>query len=117
MAAKKAESIVWTGKNLAEVKAFHKQVAHYPREEGDDSYRDASQHPDNLHLEDEGRTLVAAPGDTITRDAKGRLAVEESDGRRPVATGRLGGGRVFDVEAHASPRKPQGRRKPKGDAK
>ena len=94
----KAQSIVWNGKNLAAVKAFHKDVKHYPRKAGDDSYRDASQHPDNLHLEVDGRMLIAAPGDTITKDAKGGLSVVEGSGRRPAATGRHGAGRTFDVE-------------------
>jgi hypothetical protein len=110
-----SDSVVWTGNNLAAVKAFHNKVAHYPRNKGDDSYRAPDQHPDNLHLErEDGTTLIAAPGDTITRDRKGMLAVEEADTRRPTATGRLGGGTVYDVEAHASPRrsKPARRRKP-----
>lgn len=100
------QSVKWTGKNLAEVKRLHKDVAHYPREKDDDSYRDASQHPDNLHLtREDGTTLVAAPGDTITRDASGMLAVVQGQGRRPVATGRHGTGSVIDVEVHASPRR------------
>ena len=99
-----ATSIVWTGKNLAEVRRFHKQVAHYPRAEGDDSYRDPSQHPDNLHLtREDGTTLVAAPGDTITRGLDGLLAVVEGQGRRPTATGRFGGGRTIEVTQHSSP--------------
>jgi hypothetical protein len=91
MAKKKSDSVTWTGKNLAEVRKFHKAVAHHPRAEGDESYRDASQHPENLHLETaEGTTLVIAPGDTIMKDAKGRLLVRPN-GTRPGATGRIGG--------------------------
>jgi hypothetical protein len=90
MAKASSESVTWTGKNLAEVKRFHKAVAHYPRseEEGDDGYRDASQHPDNLHLErEDGTTLIAAPGDAIGRDAAGNLTVTPGEGERPKATG------------------------------
>jgi hypothetical protein len=94
----KTDSIEWTGKNLAEVKRFHKNVAHYPREKGDESYRDASQHPDNLHLtREDGTTLIAALGDTITKDADGRITVEQT-GKRPVATGKMFG-RVIAAEA------------------
>lgn len=101
----KTESIKWTGKNLAEIKRVYKNAAHYPREAGDESYRDASQHPDNLHLTNEdGTTLVAAVGDTITKDAEGRVTVQQTAAKRPVATGRFGGGRLHEVQVHSSPR-------------
>ena len=84
-------SIKWTGKNFAEVKALHKSVAHYPASaKGEAYYRDATQHPDNLHLEVEGRTLIAAVGDTITKDAGGRITVQPT-GKRPTASGTPGG--------------------------
>lgn len=90
-------SIKWTGKNLAEVKKVHKDVKHYPRAAGDDLYRDASQHPDNLHLEVDGRTLILAVGDTLTKDSEGQLTVQQTGTKRPTATGRHGSGRVIDV--------------------
>lgn len=98
----KPQLVVWTGKNLAAVKALHGKVAHYPRKDGDDSYRSADQHPDNLHVTTpEGHTLVVAIGDTLTKDVDGRLSVQQGAKARPVATGRHGGGRTIDVEASA----------------
>lgn len=85
-----AGRIIWTGKNLADVRKFHKDVEHYPREEGDNSYRDPSQHHDNLHIEAQGQTLIAAPGDTLVRDRLGRVWVQETAVRRPEATGVIG---------------------------
>ena len=93
-------SVKWTGKNLADVKKVHPKVHHYPREKGDDLYRDASQHPDNLHLEVDGRTVVVYLGDTITKDADGNVSVERT-GKPPAASGRHGSGRTFDVEGRS----------------
>lgn len=90
-------SVKWTGTNLAEVKKLHAKVSHYPRADGDDLYRDASQHPDNLHLEVDGMTLIAAVGDTITKDADGAITVQQTGTKRPTPTGRHGSGRVHDV--------------------
>lgn len=93
------DSIKWTGKNLAEVKRFHKDVAHYPRAEGDASYRDASQHPDNLHLTTkDGATIIVALGDTITKDDDGQITVQQTAKQRPAATGQHGPGRVVAAE-------------------
>ena len=98
--ATKKDQIVWTGKNLAAVKAFHTGVAHHPRAKGDDSYRSADQHPDNLHITtEEGHTLVAALGDTLVRDRLGRVWVQETASKRPTASGRFGPGRVIDASA------------------
>lgn len=94
MATKKTTgSIRWTGKNLAAVRAFHKDVAHYPEDPKAQAFtRDASQHPDNLHLEVDGRTLTVGIGDTITRDADGLLAVTRG-GKAPrtLSPASLGG--------------------------
>lgn len=92
-------SIKWTGKNLAEVKRLHKDVAHHPTGKDEDQMpRDWSQHADNLHVEVDGRTLIAALGDTITKDADGNVTVEPTGKQRPVATGRVYG-RTIDAEA------------------
>lgn len=90
-------SIKWNGKNLAAVKKLHAKVAHHPRAAGDDLYRDPSQHPDNLHLEVDGMTVIASLGDTITKDAAGKISVQQTGTKRPTATGRHGSGRVHDV--------------------
>lgn len=89
---KAGESIVWTGKNLADVRKFHKDVQHYPDDpNAAPHYRDASQHPDNLHVTtDDGHTLIVAKGDTIARDAEGRLTVMQTGHERPTATGLPG---------------------------
>jgi hypothetical protein len=108
-------SVKWTGKNLADVKKLHKDVAHYPAEGKPKGFvslrvgdtppvpysevpRDWSQHPDNLHLEVDGRTLIAALGDTITKDADGNITVEPTGKERPKASGRIYG-RMIDAEA------------------
>ena len=100
-------SVKWTGKNLAEIKKLHKDVAHYPVEKGkvegevpsEEVYRDWSQHPDNLHIEADGRTLIVALGDTITKDENGRITVEQTAKERPQSGGRLGPGQVYNVSA------------------
>jgi hypothetical protein len=72
----KSNEVVWTGKNLAEIKKLHRDVAHYPEAEGEDFPRDASQHPDNLHIAtDEGHTLVLGIGDALAKDKDGNLSV------------------------------------------
>ena len=98
-----SNEIKWTGKNLAEVRRFHKDVAHFPRKEGDESYRDASQHPDNLHVtREDGSTLVVALGDTLVRDRQGRLWVQETATERPQATGHTGPGRGVAADGRMS---------------
>jgi hypothetical protein len=94
-----AGSIIWTGKNLADVRRFHPDVAHYPAGPKDTFPRDASQHPDNLHVDADGHTLIAAIGDTLTKDTEGRITVEQTGKARPVATsGQPGAGRTHAAE-------------------
>lgn len=92
-------SVKWTGKNLAEVKRLHKNVAHFPEKKGEAPFRrDYTQHPDNLHITtDEGHTVIAEIGDSIVRDAEGRITVEKAANPRepralrqvPPATGQV----------------------------
>jgi hypothetical protein len=70
--------IKWTGKNLAEIKKIAKHAAHYPEDPKAPAHpRDWSQHPDNLHVEDGGRTLILGIGDTLVKGADGGLSVEK----------------------------------------
>ena len=79
------KSVKWTGKNLSEIKKFHRDVAHYPidpEDDGPQAPRDASQHPDNLHVHGkDGTTSIARVGDTITKDAAGRITVTSTRGK------------------------------------
>lgn len=90
--------VIWTGKNLADVKRLAKDVAHHPADKDKELPRDWSQHPDNLHVEVDGRTLIAAIGDTIAKDADGNVTIEHTGKARPKATGRIYG-RIIEAEA------------------
>jgi hypothetical protein len=70
------QSVMWSGKNLAEVRKLHRKVKHYPAKARDDFPRDYTQHPDHLHVEtEEGHTLVLAPGDQLVKE-DGKISVK-----------------------------------------
>jgi hypothetical protein len=112
-----AGSITWTGKNLAEVRKFWRNVKHYP-ERGQPHYRDWTQHPDNLHVTTpEGHTVILEPGDSLTREATGRLGVRKA--AKPRAPRALrpvppSAGQVHHVTASETRRRRAAAQRPEG---
>ena len=107
----KGETLIWTGENLADVKRFYRHVAQYPAEPKERFPRDASQHPDNLHLEIDGQTVIAAKGDTLVKDDEGKVSVRQTARTRPVALAPPTTGEVVEVrEVSKSTKKTKGSR-------
>jgi len=79
-----AKKVQWTGKNLAEIKRIHKDVAHFPEREKDPPhYRDWTQHPDNLHVTtEEGHTVILEIGDSLVKDDDGTVRMIKSKNPR-----------------------------------
>lgn len=80
----KEKKVQWTGKNLAEIKRIHKNVAHFPESEKDPPhYRDWTQHPDNLHITtEEGHTVIAEIGDSLVKSEDGTIRLVKSKNPR-----------------------------------